>query len=63
MIRRENARDRCKMSKGEANAELKLLLQTLKSHIPDAKIVECSLGPIDGVQLLPKRCWCHVIKH
>ena len=28
--------------------ELKLFLETLKSHIPDAKIVECSLGPIFG---------------
>ena len=49
--------------KAKRMPELKLLLETLKSHVPDAKIVECSLGPIDGVQLLPKRCWCHVIKH
>ena len=28
--------------------ELKLLLETLKSHIPEAKIVKCSLGPIFG---------------
>ena len=49
--------------KAKRMPELILLLETLKSHIPDAKIVECSLGPIDGVQLLPKRCWCHVIKH
>ena len=49
--------------KAKRMPELKLLLETLKSDVPDAKIVECSLGPIDGVQLLPKRCWCHVIKH
>ena len=41
--------------KAKRMPELKLLLETLKSHVPDAKIVECSLGPIDGVQLLPKR--------
>ena len=28
--------------------ELKLLLETLKSHIPEAKIVKCSVGPIFG---------------
>ena len=49
--------------KAKRMPELILLLETLKSHIPDAKIVECSLGPIDGVQLFPKRCRCHVIKH
>ena len=43
--------------------ELKLLLETLKYHVPDATIVDCTLGQIDGVQLLPKRYWCHVIKH
>ena len=59
MIRRGIAGGR----KANRMPELKLLLETLKSHVPDAKIVECSLGPIDGVQLLPKRCRCHVIKH
>ena len=34
--------------KAKRMPELKLLLETLKSHIPDAKIVECSLGPIFG---------------
>ena len=51
------------LRKAKRMPELKLLLETLKSHIPDAKIVECSLRPIDRIQLLPKRCWCHVIKH
>ena len=34
--------------KAKRMPELKLLLETFKSHVPDAKIVECSLGPIDG---------------
>ena len=34
--------------KAKRMPELKLLLETFKSHIPDAKIVECSLGPIFG---------------
>ena len=44
MIRRGNVGDRCRKTK--RMPELKLLLETLKSHIPDAKIVECSLAPI-----------------
>ena len=34
--------------KAKRMPEFELLLETLKSHIPDAKIVECSLGPIFG---------------
>ena len=64
MIWREMPEIDVRRRKAKQMPELKLLLlETFKSHVPDAKIVECSLGPIDRVQLLPKRCWCHVIKH
>ena len=63
MIRRGNVGDRRETRKGEANAGIKIIVRNIKSTIPDAKIVECSLGPIfRGVQVLSKRCWCHVIK-